>query len=99
MHLPPLCEEKRIPFVYVSSKKDLGKAAGLTVPSSAVAIENPGNAEELVRTVISQTAKEKPEAKKEEKAVEAKKEKPKRAPRKKKTEGEKKEAVATAAVA
>ncbi len=29
MHLPSLCEEKRIPFVFVASKKDLGSAAGL----------------------------------------------------------------------
>ena len=38
MHLPPLCEEKRIPFVFVASKKDLGKAAGLLVPTTAIVL-------------------------------------------------------------
>ena len=53
--LPILCDEKRIPYVYVPSKKDLGEAAGLEVAASAVAIIDPGEAkgylEELVKKV------------------------------------------------
>ncbi|EHP86805.1 50S ribosomal protein L7Ae [Methanotorris formicicus] len=46
-HLPPLCEEKGIPYTYVASKQELGKAAGLEVSASSVAIVNEGNANEL----------------------------------------------------
>ncbi|WP_297419163.1 50S ribosomal protein L7Ae [Thermococcus sp.] len=47
-HLPPLCEEKEIPYIYVPSKKELGAAAGLEVPSASVAIAEPGKGRELV---------------------------------------------------
>jgi large subunit ribosomal protein L7Ae len=46
-HLPPLCEEKGIPYTYVASKQELGKAAGLEVSASSVAIVNEGNSDEL----------------------------------------------------
>jgi large subunit ribosomal protein L7Ae len=53
--LPILCDEKRVPYVYVPSKKDLGEAAGLEVAASAVAIIDPGEAkgylEELIKKV------------------------------------------------
>ncbi len=53
--LPILCDEKRIPYVYVPSKKGLGEAAGLEVAASAVAIIDPGEAkgylEELIKKV------------------------------------------------
>lgn len=53
--LPILCDEKRVPYVYVPSKKDLGAAAGLEVPASAVAVIDPGEAkaylEELIKKV------------------------------------------------
>ena len=42
MHLPSLCSEKKIPYVYVAEKVALGKAAGLTVPSAAIAIGKGG---------------------------------------------------------
>ncbi|MBI5061324.1 MAG: 50S ribosomal protein L7ae [Candidatus Aenigmarchaeota archaeon] len=44
MHLPVLCEEKKIPFVKVNSKLELGRAAGLDVPTAAVAIADAGEA-------------------------------------------------------
>ncbi|BAD85500.1 LSU ribosomal protein L7AE [Thermococcus kodakarensis KOD1] len=50
-HLPPLCEEKEIPYVYVPSKKELGAAAGLEVPAASVAIIEPGKARELVEDI------------------------------------------------
>ena len=37
-HLPILCREKSIPFVFVPSNKDLGVAAGLEVGSASVTI-------------------------------------------------------------
>lgn len=50
-HLPPLCEEKEIPYIYVPSKKELGAAAGIEVPSASVAIIEPGKGRELVEEV------------------------------------------------
>jgi LSU ribosomal protein L7AE len=54
-YLPILCDEKRVPYVYVPSKKGLGEAAGLEVAASAVAIIDPGEAkgylEELIKKV------------------------------------------------
>jgi large subunit ribosomal protein L7Ae len=44
MHLPVLCDEKNIPYVYVQSKAELGAAAGLPVGTSAIAIANAGDA-------------------------------------------------------
>ncbi len=48
MHLPLLCEEKKVPYIYVPSKKRLGEAAGLQVGAAAVAVVEPGQAKELV---------------------------------------------------
>jgi len=52
-HLPPLCEEKEIPYIYVPSKKELGAAAGIEVPAASVAIIEPGKARELVEEIAS----------------------------------------------
>jgi len=52
MHLPYLCDEKKIPYVYVPSKKRLGEAAGIEVQASSVAIIEPGEAESLVKEII-----------------------------------------------
>jgi len=41
-HLPMLAGEKKIPYVFVNSKKDLGKAAGLSVETTSIAITIPG---------------------------------------------------------
>jgi len=42
MHLPPLCKEKNIPYIFTKSKEELGKAAGIQRPASCVAIIDPG---------------------------------------------------------
>jgi len=47
-----LCDEKKIPYVYVPSKKRLGEVAGIEVIASSVAIIEPGDAEPLVREII-----------------------------------------------
>jgi len=39
MHLPMLCEEKKVACVFITEKTALGKAAGLSVGTSAVAPE------------------------------------------------------------
>jgi len=43
-HLPVLCEEKAIPFLFVPSKEDLGTAGGTKRPTSCVLIREPTSA-------------------------------------------------------
>ena len=52
MHLPIICGEKNIPFVNVPSKSELGAAAGLPVPTSSIAIVNPGDAKKQLLDII-----------------------------------------------
>ncbi|MEM2878699.1 MAG: 50S ribosomal protein L7Ae [Candidatus Hadarchaeales archaeon] len=51
-HLPPLCDEKGIPYVYVPSKKELGAAAGVEVGCSAIAISAAGGADAAVKEIV-----------------------------------------------
>lgn len=51
-HLPILCEEKKIPYVYVASKKALGEACGLQVAAASAAILDPGEAKDMVDEII-----------------------------------------------
>ena len=57
MHLPPLCDEKKIPYVYVPSKAELGRAAGLDVPSAAICITEAGEGKELLKDVVTEVEK------------------------------------------
>ena len=50
-HLPLLCDEKKIPYVYVPSKKRLGEAAGIEVQAASAAIIDPGEAEALLKEI------------------------------------------------
>lgn len=56
MHLPPLCEEKQIPFVYITKQNDIGSASGLEVGSAAAAIVKSGKAKDLVDEIAKQIA-------------------------------------------
>ncbi len=62
-HLPALCEEKKVPYVYVPSKKEIGEACGLQVSAAAAAIVDPGQAkdelDELVKRISEVTGKAK----------------------------------------
>jgi large subunit ribosomal protein L7Ae len=57
MHLPPLCEEKGVPYTYVPSKLELGKASGLEVQASAIAIIDAGEHSKLLEEVIKEIQK------------------------------------------
>src|SRR5712692_456659 len=37
-HLPLLCEEKKIPYIFVPNKNQLGSSSGIEVPAASVAI-------------------------------------------------------------
>ncbi len=51
MHLPELCAEKDIPYVFVGTQDDIGHAAGLEVGSAAAAIVDTGDAENDVQDI------------------------------------------------
>lgn len=58
MHLPPLCDEKKIPFAYVPSKQELGRAAGIDVPTAAIAIVEAGDAKNLIKDLAEKLKKQ-----------------------------------------
>ena len=41
-HLPVLCEERKIPYLFVPSKTDLGRSAGIDVGCAAVSVVEAG---------------------------------------------------------
>jgi large subunit ribosomal protein L7Ae len=51
VHIPMLCEEKRIPYVYVPKKQRLGQSAGLSKSAASVAIVEPGEAKGLLEEI------------------------------------------------
>jgi len=51
MHLPVLCNEKKVLCVEVPSKLELGKAAGLDVGASSIAIEESGDAKKIIEDI------------------------------------------------
>jgi large subunit ribosomal protein L7Ae len=57
MHLPPLCEEKGIPYAYVKSQKDLGAACGISKGCASAAIVDPGKAGETVAEIVAELEK------------------------------------------
>jgi large subunit ribosomal protein L7Ae len=96
-HLPLLSEDKKITYVYVDSKKKLGEAAGIDVPTSAVAVVEAGKGKPLLEEVLTkvaalrlqsapETVKEAPKAKEPPKEEPPKKveEAPKEKPKKEK---------------
>src|SRR5690349_6744465 len=48
VHVPMLCEEKRIPYIYVPKKQRLGQSAGLTKSAASVAVVEAGEAKGLL---------------------------------------------------
>jgi large subunit ribosomal protein L7Ae len=53
MYIPGLCDDKKAPYIFVPSKKDLGAAVGIERPTAAVAIIMEGKAKELVADIVS----------------------------------------------
>ncbi len=54
MHLPVLCEEKKVTCVQdVGSREELGAAAGIARPTVCVAITKAGDAKEIIQDVQS----------------------------------------------
>lgn len=57
MHIAPLCEEKQVPCITVSSKEDLGVATGLDVATTSVAVVTEGEARELIKEIREKVLK------------------------------------------
>ncbi len=52
MHIPIICAKKNIPYTYVATKKELGKAAKINVGTAAIAITKPGASDAELKEVI-----------------------------------------------
>lgn len=89
IHIPMLCEEKGIPYVYVPTKAELGKAVGIPVPTSSVAVEDAGGANEILNNVLKRLPKHEAHAEKKAEHKPAE-EKPAAAPEGEKPKKEKK---------
>lgn len=51
-HIPPLCDEQGIPYIYIKKQNDLGAAAGLDVGSAAAAIVDAGKGKAAIEELI-----------------------------------------------
>jgi large subunit ribosomal protein L7Ae len=51
-HLPLLCKERGVPYIFVPSKEELGRNAGLEVAAASVAIIDPGEGERLINEIV-----------------------------------------------
>lgn len=56
MYLPGLCDDKKAPYIFVKSKKDLGNAAGIERPTAAIAIVVEGKSKDLVTDIVGKIA-------------------------------------------
>jgi large subunit ribosomal protein L7Ae len=57
MHIPALCDEKKIPYAYVPSKIELGRAAGIDVPSASIAIADAGDGKDQIKEIVKELEK------------------------------------------
>ena len=89
VHIPTLCEQKKITYSYVPSKAELGKAIGMNVPCTAIAVEKEGSAASHLKDIKAKVSGSAPKEARTEAAPSAPKaEKPaqKKAPAPKKEE-------------
>ena len=56
-HLPILCEERKIPYVFVPSRAKLGTSIGIDVQSAAASITEAGEASDLIKEIITRLHK------------------------------------------
>ncbi len=52
-HLPLLCEERKIPYVFVPSKEKIGNAIGIDVPAASACIVKEGDATGLIKEIAT----------------------------------------------
>jgi len=54
-HLPILCEERKISYLFVPSKLDLGRAAGIDVGCAAVSVLDGGEGSKTLKEIVDAT--------------------------------------------
>lgn len=52
MHIPVIAKEKNIPFSYVKTKEDLGKAVGISAKASCIAVMDAGVVNKELQSLI-----------------------------------------------
>jgi large subunit ribosomal protein L7Ae len=52
-HLPLLCEERKIPYVFVPSKEKIGNSVGIDVSAASVCVVKEGDATGLIKEIIT----------------------------------------------
>lgn len=52
MHIPVLCKEKKIPYISVPNKQELGKAVGIEVSTAAVAVQEAGKGKKEIEDIV-----------------------------------------------
>lgn len=52
-HLPILCEERKIPYVFVPEKEKIGSALGIDVPAASASITESGDAAGLIKEIVT----------------------------------------------
>jgi large subunit ribosomal protein L7Ae len=52
-HLPLLCEERKITYIFVPNKEKIGSAIGIDVPAGAACIVKEGDATGLVKEIVA----------------------------------------------
>src|SRR4030042_309759 len=57
MHIPALCDEKKIAYVYVPSKVELGRASGIDVPCASISIVEAGEGKEQLKEALKEIEK------------------------------------------
>jgi len=56
-HLPILCEERKIPYVFVPSKDQIGPAIGIEVPTASAAVLDAGEGAQILEQVTQELAR------------------------------------------
>ncbi|MCW1296637.1 MAG: 50S ribosomal protein L7Ae [Candidatus Parvarchaeota archaeon] len=54
MHLPPLCDEKGVDYIFVPSKAELGNACGIEVSAASACVIDAGEAKTSLNELIKQ---------------------------------------------
>ena len=52
-HLPLLCDERKIPYIFVPNKEKIGTAIGIDVPAAAASIVKEGDAAGLIKEIAA----------------------------------------------
>lgn len=56
-HLPILCDERKIPYVFVPSKDQIGPAIGIDVPTASAAVLDAGEGNQILEQVTQELAR------------------------------------------